>query len=224
MPESITKDYFPSQVASDIEKVGQEYGLKVAKAIENEWFVKDGTTYRFAVNQDSFHKLRLYARGEQSVQKYKDELSINGDLSYLNLDWKPVPIIPKFVDIVVNGIAERVYDIKAYSQDPYGVEKRTQYMKNLMLDMENREFNNMTQELFGINVLQNPIEKIPESKEELELHMQLNYKQAVEIAEEQALATLFAGNKYEFLTLDKELYTSPLIQKTSDSTFEIDHQ
>ena len=197
MPESITKDYFPSQVASDIEKVGQEYGLKVAKAIENEWFVKDGTTYRFAVNQDSFHKLRLYARGEQSVQKYKDELSINGDLSYLNLDWKPVPIIPKFVDIVVNGIAERVYDIKAYSQDPYGVEKRTQYMKNLMLDMENREFNNMTQEIFGINVLQNPIEKIPESKEELELHMQLNYKQAVEIAEEQALATLFAGNKYE---------------------------
>jgi hypothetical protein len=197
MAESIIKDYFPSQVATDIEKVSQEYGLKVAKAIENEWFVKDGAHYRFAVNQDSFHKLRLYARGEQSVQKYKDELSINGDLSYLNLDWKPVPIIPKFVDIVVNGIAERVYDIKAYSQDPYGVEKRTRYMKNLIMDMENIEFNNKTQELFGVNVLQNPIEKIPESKEELELHMQLNYKQAVEIAEEQALATLFDGNKYE---------------------------
>ena len=197
MAESITKDYFPSQVASDLEKVSQEYGLKVAKAIENEWFVKDGANYRFAVNQDNFHKLRLYARGEQSVQKYKDELSINGDLSYLNLDWKPVPIIPKFVDIVVNGIAERVYDIKAYSQDPYGVEKRTQYMESLIMDMENRELNNKTQELFGISVLQNPEEQIPESKEELELHMQLNYKQAVEIAEEQALSTLFEGNKYE---------------------------
>ena len=106
MAESITKDHFPSQVASDLEKVGQEYGLQVAKAIEREWFKRDGTTYRFASNQDTFNKLRLYARGEQSVQKYKDELSINGDLSYLNLDWKPVPIIPKFVDIVVNGIAE----------------------------------------------------------------------------------------------------------------------
>ena len=63
----------------------------------------------------NYHNLRLYARGEQSIKKYKDELSINGDLSYLNLDWKPVPIIPKFVDIVVNGIAERAYDIKAFS-------------------------------------------------------------------------------------------------------------
>ena len=65
-----------------------------------------------------FHQRRLYARGEQSVQKYKDELSINGDLSYLNLDWKPVPVIPKFVDIVVNGMSDKMYDIKAFSQDP----------------------------------------------------------------------------------------------------------
>ena len=197
MAESITKDYFPSQVATDLEKVSQEYGLKVAKAIESEWFVRDGVTYRFANNQDSFHRLRLYARGEQNIQKYKDELSINGDLSYLNLDWKPVPIIPKFVDIVVNGIAERVYDIKAYSQDPYGVEKRTAYMKSIMLDMENLEDNQKTMELFGVNILNNPAEKVPQSKEELEIHMQLNYKQAVEIAEEQAIATILEGNRYE---------------------------
>ena len=62
---------------------------------------------RFSQNYNHFHRLRLYARGEQPVQKYKDELSINGDLSYLNLDWKPVPVISKFVDIVVNGITEK---------------------------------------------------------------------------------------------------------------------
>ena len=90
------------------------------QSYRSEWFKSDSGTNRFITNQNKFHKLRLYARGEQSIQKYKDELSINGDLSYLNLDWKPVPIIPKFVDIVVNGIAERTYDIKAYSQDPYG--------------------------------------------------------------------------------------------------------
>ena len=68
----------------------------------------------------------------KALQKYKDELSINGDLSYLNLDWKPVPIIPKFVEIVVvNGIAERAYDIKAHSQDQNGVNKRTQYMEGI---------------------------------------------------------------------------------------------
>ncbi len=197
MAESVTKAFFPSQVASDLEKVSQEYGLKVAKAIESEWFVRDGVTYRFANNQDSFHRLRLYARGEQSIQKYKDELSINGDLSYLNLDWKPVPIIPKFVDIVVNGIAERVFDIKAYSQDPYGVDKRTQYMENLLIDMQNVELDKKVQEFYGRSILNNDPANIPENKEELELHMQLNYKQAVEIAEEQAINTLLTGNKYE---------------------------
>ena len=197
MAESITKGNFPSQVATDLEKVGQEYGLQVAKAIESEWFKKDGVTYRFASNQDTFNKLRLYARGEQSIQKYKDELAINGDLSYLNLDWKPVPIIPKFVDIVVNGIAERVYDIKAYSQDPYGVSKRTAYMKKILMDMDNKEDNKFTKEAFGVEIITTPEEELPDSKDELELHMQLSYKQGVEIAEEQAIRTILAGNNYE---------------------------
>ena len=197
MAESVTKAFFPSQVASDLEKVSKEYGLKVAKAIESEWFVRDGVTYRFANNQDSFHRLRLYARGEQSIQKYKDELSINGDLSYLNLDWKPVPIIPKFVDIVVNGISERVFDIKAYSQDPYGVDKRTKYMESILIDMQNLELDKQVQDIYGMSILQNDPANIPENKEELELHMQLNYKQAVEIAEEQAINTLLEGNRYE---------------------------
>ena len=189
--------YFPSQVVSDFEKITKEYGLKVAQAIENEWFGKDTGMHRFNTNQSTFHKLRLYARGEQSIQKYKDELSINGDLSYLNLDWKPVPIIPKFVDIVVNGIADRSYDIKVFSQDPYGVDKRTKYMESVLRDMNTKELNDFSQEQFGINLYENDPEKLPESKEELELHMQLTYKQSIEVAEEQAINTIFQGNDYD---------------------------
>ena len=192
-----TKGYFPSQVVSDAEKASYEYGLKVAKAIEHEWFGKDFNSNRFNLNQRDYHKLRLYARGEQSIQKYKDELSINGDLSYLNLDWTPVPIISKFVDIVTNGIAERTYDVKAFSQDPYGVTARTEYMESIMRDMNTKDFMDNVQANFGINLYENDIEKIPGSEEELQLHMQLTYKQAIEIAEEQAINTLFKGNKYE---------------------------
>ena len=199
MAESVTSHYFPSQVVSDIEKVSKEYGLKVGKAIEYEWFKRGTGTNRFASNQNNFHKLRLYARGEQSIQKYKDELSINGDLSYLNLDWKPIPIIPKFVDIVVNGISERTFDIKAYSQDPYGVSKRTEYMENILADMETRELNSFSEEAFGLSISTTPPEQLPDSEEELQLHMQLNYKQAVEIAEEQAINTILEGNRYELV-------------------------
>ena len=199
MAESVTSHYFPSQVVSDIEKASEEYGLKIGKAIEYEWFNRDSGTNRFASNQNTFHKLRLYARGEQSIQKYKDELSINGDLSYLNLDWKPIPIIPKFVDIVVNGISERTFDIKAYSQDPYGVSKRTKYMESILADMKTKELNAFTEEAFGMSISTTPPEQLPDSEEELQLHMQLNYKQAVELAEEQAINTVLEGNRYELI-------------------------
>tara|TARA_R110002012_G_scaffold3368_1_gene15704 strand:+ start:177 stop:2597 length:2421 start_codon:yes stop_codon:yes gene_type:complete len=197
MAESGIKSYFPSQTVSDAEKLSYDYGLKVGKAIETEWFNNERSSNRYRTNQNNFHNLRLYARGEQSIQKYKDELSINGDLSYLNLDWKPVPIISKFVDIVVNGIAERTYDIKAYSQDPFGLAKRTDYMESVLKDMRLKDFNAAVKSQLNLNVRESQVEELPQSNEELELHMQLSYKQSAEIAEEQALNTLFEGNKYE---------------------------
>ena len=197
MAESVINSVFPSQIASDQEKMSSDYGLRVGRAIQDEWFKSDSGTNRFRSNQNTFHRLRLYARGEQGIQKYKDELSINGDLSYLNLDWKPVPIIPKFVDIVVNGISERVFDVKAYSQDPYGVAKRTKYMNSLIRDMQTKELNEFAQQNFGINMFENKPEMLPESQEELELHLQLSYKQGVELAEEQAINTLLTGNHYD---------------------------
>jgi len=199
MAESVVKSYFPSQVVPDAEKVSAEYGLQVGKAIEYEWFDGSTSARKYNQHQAEFHKLRLYARGEQPVQKYKDELSINGDLSYLNLDWKPVPIISKFVDIVVNGISERSYDIKAFSQDPYGVSKRTKYMESVLRDMKTQELSLFAQEAFGISLFENPPEKLPDSQEELDLHMQLSYKQGIELAEEQAISVLLKGNRYDLV-------------------------
>ena len=223
MAESVIKSYFPSQVVSDSEKNSSEYGLKVAKAIQHEWFYVDNGTSKYRTNHNNFHKLRLYARGEQSIQKYKDELSINGDLSYLNLDWKPVPIIPKFVDIVVNGIAERTFDIKAYSQDPYGVSERTQYMKDIMDDMALKNLAEKTLATTGFEIRKNDPNTLPESVEELQLHMQLTYKQSIEMAEEQAINVLMEGNKYE-LTKKRFYYDLTVLGigavKTSFNTHE----
>jgi len=199
MAETILKSSFPSQIASDAEKASSEYGLKVARAIEHEWFKRDSGSTRFYSNRDEYHRLRLYARGEQSVKKYKDELSINGDLSYLNLDWKPVPIIPKFVDIVVNGMSDRLYDIKAFSQDPSSIKERTSYVNSILEDMQAKEINDQIMQQLGINLYNNDVNKLPESEEELSLHMQLEYKQAIEIAEEQAINSVFNSNNYELI-------------------------
>jgi len=189
---------FPSQMVSEEEKKSLEYGLLVGQAIEYEWF-RGGRVNgsRWNTGYQNFHNLRLYARGEQSVQKYKDELSINGDLSYLNLDWKPVPIIPKFVDIVVNGIAAKDYDLKAYAQDPFSLKQRTDYVGGIYRDMMAQDYLNEIEQTTGMNLYNSDKKTLPQSKEELEIHMQLNYKQSVEIAEEEAINNTLAFNKYQ---------------------------
>ncbi len=195
-----TNSTFPDQVVPDAEKATLEYGLQVGRAIEGEWFTNYRGAYRFNTNYNNFHNLRLYARGEQSIQKYKDELSINGDLSYLNLDWKPVPVIPKFVDIVVNGISQRNYDINAYAQDPESLKKRTDYAAGLLRDINAQEFIAKIQESTGINMYSNrDRENAPENPQELEVHMQMDYKQSVEVAEEEAINNVLAKNKYDLV-------------------------
>jgi hypothetical protein len=196
-----TNSAFPSQIVSDAEKATLEYGSQVGQAIEYEWFGQGRTGgNRYLTNSNNFHQLRLYSRGEQSTQKYKDELSINGDLSYLNLDWKPVAILSKFVDIVVNGISQKTYDIKAYAQDPSSIKKRTDYASRIYEDMLATEFLDGLKATLGIDLYQpSELGVLPESKEELELHMQLDYKQSIEIAEEEAISSIFAQNKYDLV-------------------------
>jgi len=192
---------FPSQVVPDAEKKTYDYGLAVGRAIENEWFRGDrglGAGGRFGNSWQDFHRLRLYARGEQSVAKYKDELSINGDLSYLNLDWKPVAVLSKFVDIVVNGMTDKGYKIKSFASDPYALKERTDYAFNALRDITNKDLIEEFNEITGKNFFKTPDpEQLPENKQELDMYLQLNYKQAIEIAEEEAISNVFNYNKYE---------------------------
>ena len=188
---------FPSQAVSDAEKASKKYGTEVAKAIENDWFY--GGSGRLEQTRNDFHRLRLYARGEQSTRKYKDEFSINGDLSYLNLDWKPVPIIPKFVDIVVNGMQDRLFSIKAQAQDPIATDRRTKFVEGIERDMNTQELLASIEGELGVNARNLPEEQVPATSEELELYMALDYKQGIEIAIEQAIDNVFMSNKYSSL-------------------------
>ena len=193
----ITSSAFPSQLATDAEKASEQFGLQVGQAIQYEWFRKDGNNCRYYGQWKEFHRLRLYARGEQSVGKYKNELAIDGDLSYLNLDWTPVPIIPKFVDIVVNGMADRLFKVKAYSQDAMSQSKRSKYQDMIEGQMVAKPVLKTIQEETGYNAFTMDPDKLPETDEELSLFMQLHYKPAIEIAEEEAINTIFDENHYD---------------------------
>jgi len=221
-----TNSPFPDQVVSDAEKATLDYGLQVSRAIEQEWFNYGGAgSNRYSLNWNNFHNLRLYARGEQGVQKYKDELAINGDLSYLNLDWKPVPILSKFSNIVANGITQKQYDITSYAQDPQSLKKRTDYAEAIAFDMQTKDARAIANEIISNDMSRSEISEsnLPDSMEERDLHMQLAYKPAIEIAEEEAINTVLDTNEYNLTRarVNQDLVNIGIgITKTSFNTTE----
>ncbi|MDB9874059.1 hypothetical protein OAC97_02230 [Flavobacteriaceae bacterium] len=188
---------FPSQFVSDAEKATDEFGLQIGQAIQYEWFRKDSNGCRYYSQWRDFNRLRLYARGEQSVAKYKNELAVDGDLSYLNLDWTPVPILPKFVDVVVNGMSDRIFKVKAYAQDALSQSKRSKYQQMIEGQMAAKPVLSAIQESTGFDPFVMDPDELPATDEELSLYMNLNYKPAIEIAEEEAIDTMFSENHYE---------------------------
>ena len=190
---------FPSQLATDAEKASDAFGLQVGQAIQYEWFRKDGNSCRYYGQWKDFRRLRLYARGEQPIGKYKNELAIDGDLSYLNLDWTPVPILPKFIDIVVNGMSDRLFKVKAYAQDAMSQAKRSKYQDMIEAQMVSKDILSTIKDKTGVDTFMMDPDALPETDEELSLYMQLNYKPAIEIAEEEAINTIFDENHYDDL-------------------------
>lgn len=188
---------FPNQFAADIEKESLEYGLRVGQAIESEWFSREYDTALYNELRSEYLNRRLYAKGNQPVEKYKNELSVNGDLSYLNLDWTPVPIIPKFVDVVVNGISNRMFDVKVDALDETSNEKRQQFRDDMQADMVAKPILQQLQKDTGVNTFNFDPNTLPETDEELDLYMKLSYKQGIEVAEETAITSVLEYNDYE---------------------------
>ena len=193
--EMFSNKGFPDPL--DPNKNSNSFGLQVGKAIENEWFRRHkNSDARYYDNQYKFHRLRLYARAEQPIGKYKDEMAVDGDLSYLNLDWTPVPILPKFVDIVVNGISNRLFSVKAQAIDKVATDKKSKYVLEMEKDMAAKSMLLEAKQELGVDGFANDPKNLPETSEALQVHMQLDYKQGVEIANEEAINYIFKKNEF----------------------------
>ena len=187
----------PNQLATNAEKDSVEYGLSVGKKIEGEWFYRSGSSARFYDKREEYERLRLYARGEQGIEDYKKRFEEeDGDFSYLNLDWELVSILPKFVDIIANGMQDRSYKVKAKAIDPFASAERDRYKQRLRGEMENYAVLNQMKQATGVDTFENAIENIPTSEEELEVRLELDYKQSMEVAAETAVDYILELNNY----------------------------
>ena len=189
----------PNPLASTEEKETDDYGLKMAKLIEYEWFYikSDGANNNYADKRQKFDKLRRYARGEHSTDLHKKLITDGTDgESYTNYDFRPIQVLPKFIKLVVNQMLERLYEIDAQAVDGISQGLRDDYKEILESAMVNKTLLNDAKDLLGINLMPEG-EEIPDSPEELNLRMKLGYKPSIEIAIEEALKYTLELNEYD---------------------------
>ena len=184
---------YPSPLASNEEKATKEYGLEYFKTMYYQWH-NNGDVY-FRDRKMRYGRNRSYAEGNQDVGKYKDLLDVQGDTSYLNIDFTPVSVVPKFVDVIVNGMVNQEYDVKAKSIDPIAAKKRLEKKKMMFADMINKDFYEQVEDESGLSFSKKGF--VAENTEEIEMFMALNYKQNVEIALEKAIEYTLDANDYD---------------------------
>jgi hypothetical protein len=176
---------FPDPLSPPEIKSGRGYGLKYAKAIEKQWGTIDDANSVIGKRNAMFSKSRDYANGTQDTSIYKQLLHsldpTNNDGSLLNLDYTPVPIMPKFVKVVVNKILSRDPYPNLEAIDPLSSSEKNKNKRRMELQVQAKKELQQLKQQTGA-VLDLDPDDLPETLEEAEIFMGTNIKTDAEIA------------------------------------------
>ncbi len=182
----MNKNYgnFPNPLAKSSEKTSKGYGAAYAKAILGQWGGTESSQSLYQKRLKEFERSRDYAQGTQSTQIYKqllNSLDAGGQAgSLLNLDWTPVPIVPKFVKIVVNKILSRKPYPNVEAIDPVSRGAKENKKARTRAAIENKDFLKEMKQMGA--TLKDDVDNLPDTPEEAEIFMDVNIKVAAEIA------------------------------------------
>lgn len=198
---------FPSDFVNPSKKEKKEYGLTFAKAIYSKYYhferTADGRYNQMIRN-------RKYAEGLQSVDQYKDALNMSGDASYANLDWSVIPIIPNKVDALVGEFLEEKLKLNIEAIDPISKTKKDKKRAEYMANMALKDLNMEMKEGYDIEIIPEG-DFIPESEEEIDLEMDLNYKDSMEVALEKLGKYIIDQNDWD--EIKRKLYRDLVVLK-----------
>jgi hypothetical protein len=194
------KSGFPDPLASPIEKQSKEYGLRYAKAIEAQWGKMTDKSSLYGSRNEVFNRNRHYANGTQDTSIYKKLLtSLNpndGDGSLLNIDYTPVPILPKFVRIVVNKILSRNPYPNLEAVDPLSSSEKNKEKQRLRTQVAIKDDLKDLKEQTGGLVLDVDPDQLPDSLEEADIFLETNIKTDAEIAAQVATNMTLSWNNF----------------------------
>ena len=194
---------FPDPLANHARKVTKEYGLQYAKGVYSQWGGVNTTGSLYNVRWKEFQINRDYANGTQDVNIYKQILTSldpnNGDGALLSIDWSPVPIIPKFVKIVVNKILGASPFPNVEAIDPLSQTEKDRERAKIKAAIKNKEMFAEAKAL-GLQTAVDP-DTLPETTEEAEIFFETGIKTQAEIAAQ--IATRLTLNWNDF---DEKIY------------------
>jgi hypothetical protein len=190
---------FPDPLADVSKKESQAYGLQYAKAIESQWGKSTEANSLFGRKATIFEKNRDYANGVQDTNIYKKLLRSldpsDGDGSLLNLDYTPVPILPKFVRVVVNKILSRNPYPNLEAVDPLSSSEKNRKKKKVEMQIAAKEQLKRLKDKAGM-VLDIDPDDLPESEEETEIFLGTNVKTDAEVAAQIATDMTLTWNDF----------------------------
>jgi len=193
------KSSFPDPLASSEDKQSKAYGLNYAKAVYKQWGKMDQQNSIFGKRKSTFERNRRYANGTQDTAIYKSLLTSldpnNGDGSMINIDFTPVPILPKFVRIVVNKILSLSPYPNLEAIDPLSSSEKDLERKKIEFSVKAKESLKGIQEKTGVEI-SGPTKDIPDSLEEAEIFIGNNIKSSSEIAAQIGINLTLEWNEF----------------------------
>jgi hypothetical protein len=190
---------FPDPLVDRSVKETNEYGLKYAQAIMSQWgdVTKDQSLLRN--RQRIFERNEKYAKGVQDTSIYMQLLTSldpsNGDGSFLNLDFTPVPILPKFVRIVVNKILSKKPYPNVQAVDPFSSTEKDVHKRKVEMQIQQKEAIKQLAQKLGKPT--KSIDALPDTLEESELILSQTVKASSEIAAQIGTSLTLEWNDYE---------------------------
>ena len=192
--EDVNYQGFPNEYVAADEKKSKKYIKDYAQAIfdfkkKNKTFY-DNETERIMTN-------RKHAEGLQSIDKYKTQFAIkDGDHSYLSLDWTPIPVVKKYVNLRVGEMINADYSILCRATDVTSQTEKDKERNKLLTNMKLKDFSDMIKQEIGVSIIPEG-DYVPVDKEELDIHLDMNFKLNVEIATEKLLDFTLAYNDWK---------------------------
>ena len=177
----------------------QSYGLQYAKAMYAQWIGVDYDNSLYGRRFKEMQNNRDYAQGTQNTAIYRQILSSldanNADGAMLTLDYTPVPIIPKFVRIIVNKILSRKPYPQVQAIDPLSRSEKDKKKNAAVLRVENKAMLQEAKSL-GLSLRVDP-DSLPDTPEETEIFLDTNVKTDAEIAAQLATEMTLTWNDFD---------------------------